>query len=325
MLTIAYFTNRKNPRLQWFFDSLHRETGGNYRGQRAQGTERIRVVVVDFYAYTAIAQEHRPYQINGDRMKEGGGELWVTQPKPTVWQGQHKLTSVDYFCPSNARNTAIALAPDGYIAFVDDLSVLLPGWLSAVREAEAGGYIALGAYKKQLKMVVEGGDIKSFDPYSNGVDSRWSAGADHPVPAAGSWMFGCSLAAPVQAFLDINGFDEDCDSMGGEDYLAGMMLERAGYRLMYDRRMLTYESEEAHHEDPPFKRIIKIHRGAHPGCKDASHAILQQVQGGRNRAPNYFGPEGLAGLRRRALAGEPFPICQIPQHDWRDSQPLAEM
>lgn len=311
MLTIAYFTNRKNPRIQWFFDSLHRETGGNYSG--------IRVVVIDFWEYDR--------EIIGWRMiRNGGGDFRHMPPKPTVWQGAHKLTSVDYFCPSNARNTAIALAPDGYIAFVDDLSVLIPGWLAAVREAQAGGYIALGAYKKMKALVVVDGKVKSFEPYPSGVDSRWTAGNDSgPVPAAGSWMFGCSVAAPVQAFLDINGFDEDCDSMGSEDYIAGIMLQAAGYRLMYDRRMLTYESEEAHHEEPPFKRIIKVHKGAHPGCVDASHDILQKVLHGRNRAPNYFGPGGLAELRQRVLAGEPFPITQIPEHDWRDGQPLREM
>ena len=41
-LTIAYFTSRKNPAIKWFFDSLNRETGGDYT--------KIRVVVVDFWA-----------------------------------------------------------------------------------------------------------------------------------------------------------------------------------------------------------------------------------------------------------------------------------
>ena len=315
-LTIAYFTNRPDPKIRWFFDSLHRETGGDYSG--------IKVVVVDFFAHD---------RMSGRLAQSGGGYTAlmdapcspvVVAPKPTVWQGPHRLTTQDYFAASNARNTAICHAPDGYIAFVDDLSVLLPGWLNAVREAMAGGYIALGAYKKQKQLVVENGNVVSFEEFPLGVDSRWNHGNDsRPVTAAGSWMFGCSLAAPVQAFLDINGFDEDGDSMGGEDYAAGMMLEKHGYTFKYDRRMLTYESEEDHAQLPVFKRVIKK---THMHPIDASHAYLSMLTtGGRTKAPNYFGEGGITALRQHILAGGEFPITQIPQHHWPDGQPLSEM
>ena len=196
-----------------------------------------------------------------------------------------------------------------------------------MREAQQGGYIALGAYKKvkQLRVNADASEIL-FEPFPRGVDSRWDKGSDeHPVEAAGSWLFGCSLAAPVEAFLNINGFDEDNDSMGGEDYAAGMMLERQGWRFRYARSMATYESEEEHAQLPVFKRVIKIHRGAGPACPDASHWMLQAVMKNRFKAPNYFGEAGLRGLRARVLTGEPFPIAQIPQHHWPDSQPLCEM
>ena len=333
-LTIAYFTNRPDPKIRWFFDSLHRETGGDYTG--------IKVVVVDFYAQNqrnVVLDFRKPGHVEAvssspeyrqavlvpalSSQLSALNLAWIA-PKPTVWQGPHRLTKEDYFCASNARNTAICHAPDGWIAFVDDLSILMPGWLAAVREAMAANVIVFGAYQKRKKMVVEDGKLVSSEEFPPGIDSRWNDGrAHHPVRAAGSWLFGCSLAAPVQAFLDINGFDEDCDSMGMEDVAAGMMLEKAGYTFRYDRRMLTYESEEDHAQLPVFKRIIKPWRlGLH---KDASHAYLHMLQHGRNRAPNYFGPEGLAGLRQRILAGEPFPIVQIPQHHWPDSQPLSEM
>ena len=109
--------------------------------------------------------------------------------------------------------------------------------------------------------------------------------------------------------------------MGFEDCIMGIMLEHNGWQVLYDRRMLTWESEEAHHEEQPFLRIIKK-----TPLPDASWAILNPVQSGeRKRAPNYFDPPGITGLRQKILAGQPFPIQQIPQHDWRDGQPLSEM
>ena len=240
---------------------------------------------------------------------------------PSVWQGKHRLTKKDYFAASNARNTALCLAPDGWIAYVDDLSVLMPGWLFCVRQAIEKNYIVLGAYKKVLNLEVDSDGNATYTDFPAGVDSRWNSGhPDKPVHAAGSWMFGCSLAAPVEAFLRINGWDTDCDSLGSEDYIAGIMLEKAGYRFMYDRRMLTLESEERHHDGSSFARFDK---GVSPN--DKSHALLKMVMNGRKVAPNYFGEGGISAVRNKVLKGEQFPIIQCPMHDWFDCQPLSEL
>jgi hypothetical protein len=339
-LTIAYFTSRQNPRIEWFFSSL---------AAQVQPGDSIRIVVVDFWA--------QPMEFHGwtekDVKKRGdswclafsrefgrakrdvAASLRITPPKPTVWQGRHRLTNRDYFAASNSRNTAIALCSTDWIACVDDLSVLCPGWLDSVRAAMAGGYVALGSYKKVKNLQVDAHGDYTCEEFPPGVDSRWSSGGPQPVVAGGSWMFGCSFATPIQAFLDINGFDEDADSMSGEDYIAGMMIERAGYQMRYVRTMQTLESEEAHYEEAPFLRIIKKgpafeERFPRPQGKmgewDASHWILDEVMSGRrNRAPNYFGESGLAGLRERVLAGEEFPVMEIPSHDWRDGQALRDM
>jgi len=298
-LTIAYMTNRRDCMVQWFRDSLRREIASYGEGLA------IRTVMVDFFA--------------DDRKGQFGFDCHVT-PKPTVWQGRHRLTSRDYFAASNARNTAICLAPEGYIAFVDDLSVLMPGWLNAVRAAMSEGYIACGAYKKVLELEVVNGEAVHFIQQASGVDSRWPIGSDtEPVRIGGGQMFGASVAGPVEAFLKVNGFDEDCDSMGSEDYICGLMLEAAGYKLMYDRRMFTLESEERHGLETPFLRIIKKHPD------DASWNILNRVRDGSRRRGYCSWLGGLGDLRNRVLAGEPFPNTGKPTNDWRDGQPLSEM
>lgn len=307
MLTCAYMTNRMDCRFEWFADSLHNETGGDYTD--------IRVVCVDFFAASRQITCKCPSFLH-------------TPPKPSVWQGPHRLTTRDYFAASNARNTAICHAPDGYIAFVDDVSVLLPGWLARVRAAQSGRYVACGTYEKVRDLVVTNGIATSATHTAHGIDDRLFQAAklsiptDRLIPCTGSWAFGCSLAIPVQAALDVNGYDEDCDSMGAEDYPFGHMIERSGYSLFLDPNMKTLESEELHYVEPPFLRIDKPNIKGH---RDGSNAYVSMLSGGRNRAPNYFGDGGLRALRERILGGEPFPITQVPQHDWRDSQPLSEM
>ena len=306
-LSVAYITNRREPHIEWFFDSLANECVNVFMG--------IKCIVVDFYAEEPARKDRFR------TLAPAGMELTHVGPKPTVWQGKHRLTSADYFAASNARNTALCLAPDGWIAYVDDVSVLLPGWLSSVQEAMEGNYVALGTYKKVLALLVKKGKVEAFRELPAGLDSRWNWGSDeHAVPAGGGSMFGCSVAGPVEAFLTVNGWDEDCDSMGSEDYICGLMLEKAGYSLRYDRRMMTLESEEDHHKEAPFKRIIK-HEPS-----DASYAMLNMVlQGNRMTAPNYFGPEGVRGLRQSILSGGIFPNMGIPEHDWRDGRSLREM
>lgn len=302
-LTIAYMTNRREPMIKWFFDSLHRECAGDYSG--------IKVVVVDFFA-----------DFPGRRdtvSKLAKCPITHIPPKPNVWQGAYRLPSVDYFAASNARNTALCVAPDGYIVYVDDISMLVRGWLNEVRNVAAQGWVGCGSYEKVLGIQIENGELVGHREYDNGKDTRMrSTFTQDPSPCGGAWMFGCSAAIPVEALLKINGWDEDADSMGGEDYICGLMLEKNGGKIMYCPRMKTLESEELHHVESPFKRIIK------PGNPDASHRLLQSVlNGGRITAPNYC---NLREVRQKVLfENQPFPITLIPEHDWRDGQPLKEM
>jgi len=315
MITIAYMTNRKNPRIRWFFDSLHRECGDDYSG--------IKLVVVDFYAQkghkwgtTQIVNRKAEFK------KMAHCDIVHVPPKPTVWQGPHRLTNQDWFAASNARNTALCYAEGEYLVCVDDLSVLLPGWLNWLNFAIERKWIACGAYKKMLNLDVRVGEITNAEEYPEGVDSRLSHFNNKaPTRVTGNSAFGCSFGAPIEALLKINGWDEDNDSMAGEDYCCGMMLEQQGYMLYYVPGMMTYESEEAHHEETPFKRVIKPYQGS----VDASHRMLNWVKEGRRpKGHNYDGFD-LRELRERILAGENFPVTQVPEHDWRDGQPLSEM
>lgn len=325
-LTIAYMTSRKNPQINWFFDSLHRETGGDYTG--------IKVVVVDFWAKQRNEPDHNTSALKNAAMviPNRGGAFAHVEPKPTVWQGTARLTKADYFAAANARNTALCLAPDGWIALVDDVSVLMPGWLNAVREAMEGNYVVCGSYRKVLELTVDNGNVLGFKDCPNGHDTRWPAGDDtKAVDCAKTpeWTYGCSFAAPVEALLNIGGVPEVCNGIGYEDCVTGFMLANNGYApatgIRYDRRMMTIESEELHGQLPRFLREDPCRGDPNANPRDdMSHALLRILKP-KTYHPGYFGDEGIRGLRQRVLNGEPFPPCGIPLHRWFDGVLLCDL
>lgn len=310
MLTIAYLTNRKEPHIEWFFRSLRRECKGHCADTK--------VIVVDFWC------NHRPAGFVNE------GVIHVP-PKPTVWQGHHKLTKDNWFAASNARNTALCLAPDGWIAHVDDLSVLMPGWLSCVREAMNNNYIACGSYRKVNKLIVEeDGSVPNWAPVVGqdkagktieiGLDTRFPQVKQDLTPHTGGWLYGCSLAAPVEALLSINGWPEDlCDGMGYEDVYTGIVLHNAGFRLMYDRRMMTLESEEGHRPTRDDATFIRRDPGVSPN--DKSHAALAVAQSSTRFENVSVG--NIRDLRARLLRGDPFPPRTEPAYEWFSKQHLS--
>lgn len=322
-LSIAYFTSRRNPAIEWFFHSLHRELKGEYAD--------VRLVVVDFWSqelphhnWTQEDADKRRMHWKYQLLPNDVIDLFFVAPKSNPWNGKDKITKVDWWAASSARNTAVCLAPDGWIAFVDDVSVLMPGWGDEVRRAMAGDpkRICCGSYRKVFDLVVDMGNVVSLRDNPAGHDNRWGTGHDdHAVECGPNWMYGCSLIAPVEAFLEINGWNEAlCNGLSFEDVITGIQLSKKGYSFEYSRKMHTLESEELHAQLPVMKRSDY---GVSPD--DKSHAVLRMAQEGNGWHPNYFGEEGIRGLRQRVLAGEPFPVCQIPEHEWWTKTPLKDL
>lgn len=307
-LTVAYVTCRRNPRIKWWLDSLFLQWDKK---------TPLRLIVVDFHVLT-----HQEYASMAKPFTDLGVPFIHTAPMPTVWQGPHRLTQRDYWAAANQRNTALCYADDGYIAFCDDLSVLMPGWLDSVLAAQRDGYIACGAYKKVRELRVVDGVPEHYVELAAGIDHRIAlVKGDEPVKCQGGWFYGYS-ASPVEALLSINGYDTRADSIGGEDYLAGWMLQHRGYPLKYCKRMMALESEEAHGEEPS---MLRLDKGTSP--LDSSHALLHEAELGSTKvAPNlHFPPGGIRVLRESIRAGQPFPIPPGPTAHWFDNQPLSEM
>ncbi len=93
--------------------------------------------------------------------------------------------------------------------------------------------------------------------------------------------------------------------------------------------MKTLESEELHHVGPSFRKDDWHFVNGLPvlggdGHSDKSHAVLNIAKQSKHW-PNYFGEEGIRGLRKRVLAGEPFPVVQVPDRDWYSGLLLSEL
>lgn len=295
-LTVAYITNRYEPQIHWFLDSLDRQLD----------SDRPRIVVVDFW------KDHRGK--DGIPTLDTRGAIHVA-PKPNVWQGPHRLTKENWWGAANARNTALCLSSTVWLAYVDDVCVLGDHWMESVKQAMRGNYFVFGAYKKCKDMVVEQGVLKSSTPHSQ--DNRMRGNGD-AVPCSGDWLYGCSLAGPTEKFLEVGGWPEICDGLGFEDCIMGISLQNRGFTMKYDERMLTTESEDEHGKSIVFRRTDK---GVSPN--DKSHAILEKA-----RQTSYWDnpiPGGIRVVRESALRGEPFPIQTEPTKDWYDSQPISEM
>jgi glycosyltransferase involved in cell wall biosynthesis len=315
MLTsICYITSRKNPLWDWFIDSLDSQTT-----QEEKDTD-IELIFVDRLVdgdNEAIAE--RKQQLHDAVRKRFRFEH--VPPKASVWQGSHRVTSQDWFAASNARNTGVVRALGEFIVFADDLSVLAGTWWAAIKDARADNKVTCGAYQKMRSMKVENGNILFSEAYPGGVDNRLrhSQGSD-PVPCKGNWLYGCSFACPTEFLLAVNGSDEACDGMGFEDCILGIRVANQGYEFQYDRRMMTYESDEHHHLDAVMRRTDK---GTSPN--DKSHAMLKLAEATTYAENSHFGPDGIRGLKKVFMDTGEIPLPSGPTHDWYDGQSIAEM
>jgi hypothetical protein len=317
LLTVAYVTFRRQPRFEWFVASFMREM--REAASRTGVAPYVQIIVVDGRLWC-----------DGDARRAelitlaGGLSFEHVPPKPTPWQGPYRQTSKDYFAAASTRNTALALARGRHVAFVDDLSLLLPGWLKAHQHAAAHGYVLAGTTCKYHSVeVYPDGGYKLGPATKVGQDSRIPLlkGGDLQK-CGGGWLFGGTFSVPLDYALRVNGQDEAHDSIGGEDYDFGIRLERAGCTINITRECGTIEDEMGHAETPMI-RLDKPWAG--PDGPYSSNLLLNRLQREKDRAWTSGNHFNLRELRDSVLAGRPFPQPEPNQRHWVDSQPLSEM
>jgi hypothetical protein len=294
-LTLAYITSRKEPKVEWFLDSLHRQ-GGDYN-----------IIVVN-------SNVDQRYEVTTRVFDSKYVDFINTPPKPTIWQGAHRITKQDWWAKSNAHNTAICLCQTDFIAFVDDRCVLTPIWLQCVKEAMNGNYAVCGSYEKRSGMKVENGEIVDYGECL-GVDTR----TQHGYPVATRDWYGGSCALPLEWCLAVNGYSEDlCDGLGSEDSMFGVTLRNSGYPMKFDSRMRIIEDRTPSEIEGALKRADK---NPHLGQRAKSWDIVRAFHG-KTTSQNSF---DIRDMRARILKGESWRPPSASHQDWYDQQPISEM
>jgi glycosyltransferase involved in cell wall biosynthesis len=319
-VSIVFVTHRPEPAFGWFADSLARQLGPDDAPQ---------VVIVDGL--------HDPERTASFAQAAAGRfPLQHVPAKPTPWNGGHRLTHAEYFAASSARNTGLIYATQPYVVFVDDVSVLSDGWWRVVKAVAGEGLVVAGAYYKHWELEVRDGVLLSSRP-GVGADSRWERGDDELlVRIGGGEVFGNGFGAPRELLIELNGFDELCDPVGGEDYQLGLRIEWSGAAVYFARAMLAIESEELSVQPAALRRVDKhaepadymrrlrefgVRHRSTDGRTDNSHMILDILHGLRSLRSlgNYY------DLRTLEPMDLPETVARFPRNHWFDWQPLVEM
>lgn len=302
-ITIAFVTGREDPRLDWVIEGL---------AAQADIHDEITLVLIDFYGRSAA-----------DLGAELGGNRcpWLVDviespPKPTIWQGPHRVTSRDWWAQSNARNTALVLCPTDYIAFLDDRCELGPDWLETVRRGDRErASVLAGAYEK-----FDAGLAIATDAQRTTADSRKAhAPASGRINCGGSWLFGCTFALPLAWALEVNGFEEGCDGISMEDVIFGSMLANRGRRIDYAPGLFVHQ-HRARSSDHTFHRADK---GKSPD--DKSHAMLTRFATRKRTELTADLTAMRERIAERGAPGWPVPVRGYPYRDWYDEQLISEM
>lgn len=296
-ITIVYTTGRREPKFNWFMDSLI--------GQLTQHElETIQIMIVDVNAPEFVPKSIR------------------FCPKPTRWQGRYRQTGEDWWAAANARNSGLAACMTGWICFIDDRCVLLPGWFQGLRDAMRERYAVFGSYQKRVGMQVENGEITvegEITGEDNRVDVLRDAGQpiDAPSDCAGKYCYGCTVALPTGWALKIGGFEEACDGTGFEDVIFGLMMENHGMPMKFDPRMVMIEDRSPEAMASGYRREDKD-----ISPKDKSHRMLE-VLGSSYSTTNRA---ALFQSRKSIIFSGTFPLIYgTSNQDWYDGQPISEL
>lgn len=303
-LTVAFITSREKPEVGWFLDSL-----------RNTGLTPKQIIIVSLH--DSVAGQIITTPLIQSQPGDPDALIKFTVPKPTIWQGKHRITKDDWWAASNARNTAIALCKTEFIACFDDRCVVMPGYAEAVRDAIKGNYVMCGSYQKRINMKAENGFIVDGGTIT-GEDHRFM---QHPMglsPAPGEWVFGCNFALPIEYALAVNGFAEDyCDGMSFEDCIFGMQLHNNGFAIRYDPRARIIEDRTPSELGKPMLRTSK--ERFPNDTQDKCHKALAKLRGLKTSQNSY----DLRTLRDSMLAGGTFPPSTAARKDWFDQQDIA--
>lgn len=300
-LAIVFSTGREEPKLDWIVDGIE---------QQAHPGDDVTLIVIDAVA----AWTKRDAKSIGFRETPLITRLVESAPKPNPWQGPHRQTSREWFAMSNARNTGICLVPDGvdYVAFLDDRAKLGPSWWESVRRGfHTRNAVLAGSYEK-VESTSDGGTKTTRD-------HRLERHPKGQLNCGGGWLYGCSVALPLEWALGVNGFEEAMDGLTFEDVIFGFNLEHAGHRIDYVADMFVSQDRIGTNASTKGASYACRDKGVSPA--DKSHAALGRFG---KRVRTELTPD-LRELRAHVARGGAWPLPPPDARDWYDGELIRDM
>lgn len=300
MLTICLTTLREKPRFELLVDSLWEEA------QRYPSISWEFLCVDGQLWYMSDRLEQLKKAV------DGRFPYRHLEPKPTVWQGPHRIPHKDYWDACSARNTAFCYADGDYVIFLDDCLEVTPDWLAYMDDAAAREIALAGPFLDDGHTVAEC-DHRVIDIH-----------AVTPKACSPSWMYGMNMGVPLEAALAVNGYDETYSGQAGvEDGDFGVRVSRGGCDVWFDPRALVVVHKETHQDvcRPEPKKLKLRDDKEH----FANEFLVQRLMDDTHRFWTIDRRYNLAVLRDGFRTTGAFPVPSAPERDWRDGQPLKDM
>jgi len=302
LLSVIVITARAQPQIETLMRAIDAQ---------AVSGDVIELVLVDFLGRsftdldldnTWLAQRTaRPAHI---------GSVKLCKPKPTPYQGEHRVTSRDLHAIANARNTGFIVSSMPYLAFLDDRVTLGARWLETIRE-----YAKRGDDDRAIA-----GPCDRHEFGARVRDDRRLRSPNGRGDCPGDWLYGGNFALPRALYELVNGCEEGTDPCGRQDRVLGMMLRNNGVRIDFLTSMGVVFDRDTANKPHPFPRLRP---GVPPA--DKARAILKRY-GGRMRTDPATTPD-LKAMRRIILAGGKFPshAFTADSRDWFDNTRFGDL
>lgn len=303
-ISVLLVTKRIEPHIDWALQSLKNQTYKNFE-----------YVIVDGY-----------YNRRKEDVEKLIKDMDVQFPvlhipeKSSRWNGKRPQ-----IC--NARNTGLIFAGGDYIASHDDCIRMPSNWLERHLLCLEKGYLVAGTWIGYQFISDNGQGIEGcYGPeYRSTIIKK-------PKKVTASWFYGANCSYPLQAAVDINGFDEDFDGeMGQEDINLAMRLERKGYKTIFDPLNCVGIYMPTHRYE---KMVIPINKVLRDGKEHFSNEFLmEKFLHDKKRVLPYGNTIDIRGTRKMIKEGK-YSIWDMldmmkgwinpNKYDWRDGKLIED-
>ncbi len=304
-VTVTLVTKKREPKFEFAFKSLKEQTFRDFE-----------YVIIDGY-YNARKGEIMSLI---DKMKFDFSVLYLPD-KPSRWKGQR-------FQICNARNTALIFANGQYIVNHDDCTKMPKDWIERHISYLEKGYIVTGSWIGYQFTFDDEGIVGVYGPEDRSKIIK------EPKEVGAGWFYGQNSSYPLEAALDINGFDEELDGeMGQEDINLAIRLERKGFKIIYDPTNVTDVHTSTHYYEkliPPILKTLKDGK-EYPSNILITQRLLDDI-GRVFPYGNHFDIKDIRKMVRQydikhdmKQLYENMEVCVNPdKYDWRDGKLIED-